>query len=81
MENPNIDRQDAENDARAEYGDRVDRFFEDVYNREIAVEILKGVRELELAFRAEFGEDAEFGEECAACELRERFKVSREEIG
>lgn len=81
MENPNIDRQDAENDDRAEYGDRVDRFFSDTYNREIALSILKGWRELEMVWRAEFGEDAGLADECAVYELRERFNISREEIG
>ena len=82
MENPNIDRQDAENNARAEYGDRVDRFFSDTYNREIALDILKGYRELELAFRAEFGEDAGLEEETGWMSgFRERFNITREEIG
>lgn len=81
MENPNIDRQDAENDARAEYSDRVDRFFEDTYNREIAIDILKGWRELQLAFRAEFGEDASIEDECEIYAIHHQFKITREEIG
>ena len=81
MENPNIDRQDAENNDRAEHSDRVDRFFRDTYNREIAVSILKGWRELQLVYRAELGDDAELEDECAVYELRERFNISRQEIG
>lgn len=81
MENPNIDRQNTENDARAEYGDRVDRFFSDTYNREIAVDILKGWRELELVWRAEFGEDAELDDVVSYLgELREKFNIARQEI-
>lgn len=82
MENPNIDRQDAENNARAEYSDRVDRFFEDTYNREIAVDILKGWRELKMVWRAEFGEDAELDDVVGYLgELREKFNIARAEIG
>jgi hypothetical protein len=82
MENPNIDRQDAENNDRAEYSDRVDRFFKDVYNREIALDILKGWRELLLAFRAEFGEDADIYEDVSDFgELRDKFNIARQEIG
>lgn len=81
MENPNIDRQDAENDDRAEHGDRVDRFFCDTYNREIAVSILKGWRELEMVWRAEFGEDADLDDEAGYLgELRDKFNIARQEI-
>lgn len=81
MENPNIDRQDAENSDRAEHSDRVDRFFEDTYNREIAVNIAKNWRELQLAFHAEFGDDAYIEDECELEWLREKCKITREEIG
>lgn len=81
MENPNIGRQDEENSARAEYSDRVDRFFCDTYNREIAVSVLKGWRELELVWRAEFGEDAELDDVVGYLgELRDKFNIAREEI-
>lgn len=81
MENPNIDRQDEENNARAEYSGRADRFFSDTYNREIAVDILKGWRELEMVWRAEFGEDADLDDEVGYLgELRDKFNIAREEI-
>lgn len=77
MENPWIDRQDADNSAAAEFTERWGRFLSDKYNAEVAKALVESWSELKSLYCGWFGDDADLSDEISMDDVKSAFKIEK----